>query len=356
MRIGPDSRILFFAPHPDDETLAAGGLLQRIATAGARTKIVLVTNGDNNPWPQRLFARRWKIDLADRMLWGARRVEETLQALALLGISSDSLECLHLPDQQLTTIMLKGGDQVIRQLRAVIARNRPTLLLAPAPFDLHPDHSALHVLVRRAVSQSFPSLYYAVHSRRRYSNWKRCSLTLTPAEQETKRRAILCHRTQVVLSRRRFLQHARSSEEFWKATSALAVDIHHSICEARLVKDQLLLRIRNPGRGQILLAFENHSWQSWRVSITGKRGYYIVYDTTTEEAVAVAKIEEFGSLKQITIPMQATSLFVKLDLPKLFFDRCGWREVPCSTNGPARYQPVARIAPAIQTTSILDRS
>jgi hypothetical protein len=47
------------APHPDDEVLGTGGLLQMLAREQATVRVVLLTCGENNPWPQRLLERRW---------------------------------------------------------------------------------------------------------------------------------------------------------------------------------------------------------------------------------------------------------------------------------------------------------
>ena len=71
--LSESDRVLFFAPHPDDEALAAAGLLQRAALVGARAHLVFVTNGDNNVWAQRYVERRWQIAESDRLRWGELR-------------------------------------------------------------------------------------------------------------------------------------------------------------------------------------------------------------------------------------------------------------------------------------------
>src|SRR5207247_6384648 len=45
-------RVLVFAPHPDDESLAAGGLITRLVHAGDAVRVVFVTNGDGYPWAE----------------------------------------------------------------------------------------------------------------------------------------------------------------------------------------------------------------------------------------------------------------------------------------------------------------
>lgn len=44
--MGTGERLLVVAPHPDDETLAAGGLIQRVLMRGGAVRVVLVTAGD----------------------------------------------------------------------------------------------------------------------------------------------------------------------------------------------------------------------------------------------------------------------------------------------------------------------
>jgi hypothetical protein len=43
-----DDRVLILAPHPDDEAIGAGGLIQRALSAGAKVNIICFTNGDFN--------------------------------------------------------------------------------------------------------------------------------------------------------------------------------------------------------------------------------------------------------------------------------------------------------------------
>ena len=47
------AKIAVLAPHPDDESLGTGGLIQQALAAGAEVRVIFVTDGDNNPWPQR---------------------------------------------------------------------------------------------------------------------------------------------------------------------------------------------------------------------------------------------------------------------------------------------------------------
>ena len=53
---------MLIAPHPDDEALACSIILQRAVRANAAIRVVYVTDGDDNPWPQRVLERKWRLD------------------------------------------------------------------------------------------------------------------------------------------------------------------------------------------------------------------------------------------------------------------------------------------------------
>ena len=92
---------MLIAPHPDDEALACSVILQQAVRAGAAIRVVYVTDGDNNPWPQRALERRWRLSASDRKRWGKLRRSEALAALRDLGIHPSDVQFLGLPDQGL---------------------------------------------------------------------------------------------------------------------------------------------------------------------------------------------------------------------------------------------------------------
>jgi len=48
--LNSDDRIMVLAPHPDDESIGCGGIIQQAVAMKLPVRIVWLTNGDNNEW------------------------------------------------------------------------------------------------------------------------------------------------------------------------------------------------------------------------------------------------------------------------------------------------------------------
>ena len=215
----PGACLLVIAPHPDDESLATGGLIQRALAQGARVHIVFVTDGDNNPWPQRLLEHRLRIGVRERERWAARRRNEIQHALHELGAKAAIVHRLQWPDGGVTSRLIDGTAASIAQWRALLAEIGPTLLGLPDLGDSHPDHSALHALLELVLNtmpaaQRPQCLCYLLHGRAGLDRARRIAFELTPQEAARKRAAILAHRSQIALSRGRMLRFAGVIEGF----------------------------------------------------------------------------------------------------------------------------------------------
>ncbi|MDE2271264.1 MAG: PIG-L family deacetylase [Xanthomonadaceae bacterium] len=215
----PGARLMVLAPHPDDESLATGGLLQRALSLGVDTSVVFVTDGENNPWPQRLLERRLWIGARGRQGWASRRRGEADAALRALGVRDASVYRLGWPDGGVTWKLLDDTDGMLATMRALIEREQPTVLALPDLVDRHPDHSALHVLMEM-VFQSMPGtvqpacLGYLLHGRSHPGVPRRAVFALDAAELIRKREAIAAHASQTALSGRRLLRFATATEAF----------------------------------------------------------------------------------------------------------------------------------------------
>lgn len=213
-------RLLVIAPHPDDESLGAGGLIQRAIGSGGKVHVIFVTDGDNNPWPQRYMERRWRIGPGDRARWGQRRRAEGLRALELLTGGAGSHESLGLPDAGILELRRQGAPGARPAIERAIRALQPDLLVVPSPHDRHPDHRACHLYaVEAAANTGFDGRVCAYLIHRPWA-WKLLArsersdhaLTLSASEQARKLSAIECHRTQMALSRGRFSRFASPEE------------------------------------------------------------------------------------------------------------------------------------------------
>lgn len=121
------SRVTVVAAHPDDETLGASGLLQRLHAAGAEVSLVVATDGE---------AAFPAADFAERRDLGRTRRHELRDSLDAQGLHDVEPIWLGLPDSGLAAC----ADELTEALGEVVARS--DLCLLPWPEDPHPDHQA----------------------------------------------------------------------------------------------------------------------------------------------------------------------------------------------------------------------
>jgi LmbE family N-acetylglucosaminyl deacetylase len=218
LSVSAQTRLLVVAPHPDDETLGCGLLIQHVLAAGGAVHVVLLTDGDNNPWPQRYIDHRLRIDAAARRRWGRRRREEVIRAIGQLGVAESALHPLGWPDMGVTARLRDDASGTIGALRAVMQAFGPNLICCPALSDSHPDHGAAHVLCRLALVAMSPAptlLAYPVHGEAdegTYPIW----IDATEQQQQRKMLALAEHQTQMVLSRARMHRLALSPERYMR--------------------------------------------------------------------------------------------------------------------------------------------
>ena len=125
------TRLLVVAPHPDDESIATGELILQVRQAGGEVQILLLTNGDNNPWPQRWVERRLRIGANERRRWGGRRRTEVTQALAHLGVTGEAMQPLGWPDMGVTSRLCESLDASVDAVAQHVEAFRPNLVALP---------------------------------------------------------------------------------------------------------------------------------------------------------------------------------------------------------------------------------
>ena len=340
---------MVWAPHPDDESLAAGVLLQKAVAVGAAIRVVYVTDGDNNPWPQRAVEKRWRLTAADRLRWGERRRAEALAALQVLGIDSTDAHFMGLPDQHVTDALLHDCNALSKRFAATIAEWRPTLLLVPSERDTHPDHSAVTILTHLATQKlaagvrHFRLLTYLVHGNRETFATHAGVLKQSAEEASQKRRAIAQHRSQVKFSRRRFMSYASRSELFALGDAETHVPGKHPITIVQRSDTQLRLslhsRFQTFGTKPAILYLVGRTHDGAPLSIQLRltaEAKVQMTNCATGHRVGLATCHGRSFAGEIELPIRIFSsdspLFAKLARRRWFFDEAGWAVIPAVTS------------------------
>jgi LmbE family N-acetylglucosaminyl deacetylase len=123
-------RIIVFGAHPDDAELKAGGAAIKWAQLGHHVKLVSVTNGDIGHW------RMKRDELAKRRLAEVRAADKILGA---------ETEVFPIHDGELLPT-LENRERITRAIR----RWRADVVIAHRPWDYHPDHRYVGVLMQDA--------------------------------------------------------------------------------------------------------------------------------------------------------------------------------------------------------------
>jgi len=348
MTLLSESRLMVVAPHPDDETLACSVVLQRAVRAGAAVRIVYATDGDNNPWPQRVIERRWRIDSAGRKRWGALRRAETIAALRALGVDPSDAQFLGLPDQGLTNLLCTDCRFMVRRFSEIIFNWLPTHLLAPSIFDTHPDHNALAAALRLALSgipqSSFSVWSYLVHGESRAFSAEAKPVSQSQAESDTKLEAILCHKSQLTLSGKRFLRYKDEPERFVKFEANAATAIDGAIRALTRNEDVLHLKIQLSrrltciGPTTLYLLGRDHEGapRCLHTQLPGRSSKIHMRNCQSDFCASGRyQGDAFGGNLTIAVDnfSPAHPVFVKLKRRSLFFDEAGWLQT-----SPRRYK------------------
>lgn len=264
-------RLLVIAPHPDDESLGAGGIMQQTLAAGGHVQVLFMTNGDGYPEAVEAATGHREASADDYRGFGELRRAEALVALARYRVLPLAVTFLGFPDGGLAEIWRRGAEvaayespytreaappyphafeantryvsrDLVHLVTRMIARADPDWLVVSAPVDNHADHcatfayvlSALHALAAEpggAARVPDRVLTYLVHTSQGWppapetpgplpvpakvlepARWY--SLALTPEQVAAKREALETHRTQAAVMRTLFHSFARPNELF----------------------------------------------------------------------------------------------------------------------------------------------
>lgn len=279
LTIRPDAstRLLIVAPHPDDEAIAAAGLVQRVRAAGGSVRVVLMTSGDAFPEGVKTERHIRRPEWRDYRAYGSERERETIDAMRRLDVDRRHVLLLGFPDGGLCMLasaylsskarafespytgrveppsseqVIRGttyrGADIRRELESIVTAYQPTIVAFPHPDDGHPDHCATSIFMLEvidAMSRGQPArmplvLQYLVH----YEPWPDLdestslplqppstfaesegtirSLALTPTEANRKRSVLEIYRTQLLVIGRFVRAFGRPNELFIEGRTA----------------------------------------------------------------------------------------------------------------------------------------
>jgi len=169
------------APHPDDETLAAGGLIRRVVEGGGSVRVIFVTDGDGYVDGLRAAVPGGRMRPADFIRYGRRRTAEAQDAAQHLGLRPRDALFLGFPDGGIHDLwnghwsddrpfqspythldhpryarsvehhIAYAGSDLKSELMQALRAFAPDWVILPDPRDRHPDHCATGVFVLDAL-------------------------------------------------------------------------------------------------------------------------------------------------------------------------------------------------------------
>ena len=123
-------RIICFGAHPDDAEYKSGGSAAKWAALGHHVKLVSVTNGDIGHW---------------RDAGGTLAKRRTAEAAACAKILGATSEVMDIHDGELLPT-LEARKEIVR----IIRDWKADIVIAHRPWDYHPDHRYVGVLLQDA--------------------------------------------------------------------------------------------------------------------------------------------------------------------------------------------------------------
>jgi LmbE family N-acetylglucosaminyl deacetylase len=200
LAIEKQDRILIFAPHPDDETIGAAGIIQKALNIGAEVYVACYTNGDANELSFIMYEKRLTFLKGEFVHMGEVRRKESISALNFLGVDGGRIFFLGYPDLGTLPIMLKYwgktkpyksvfsrvrnvpyrenlspdapycGESVLKDIKTVLLKTKPTKIFVSHPIDTNGDHQSLYLFLQVSLWDlegkiKRPDMYpYLVHS------------------------------------------------------------------------------------------------------------------------------------------------------------------------------------------------
>lgn len=141
-RIG--NKMMVFAPHPDDETLACGGTIIKKIEQRFDVYVTVMTDGRHSHDVTLGLAEPSPETIAEI------RAKEFNEATSILGVNPNNLIVLGFEDGKLKEHMTEARERTVRILRQV----RPSEIYMPYRNDANEDHRTTYEIVAHAVTEA----------------------------------------------------------------------------------------------------------------------------------------------------------------------------------------------------------
>ena len=262
-------RVLIIAPHPDDESIGCAGVIQQAKSAGAKVRVLYMTNGDCNQVAFMVYEKRVTMFKGEFIHMGQVRRTEAENAMESLGLDKKDLVFLGYPDfgtftifrdywrtnkpfksllTRVTSVPYKNnlsygapyvGESILNDVKNVLLEFKPNKIFVSHPADVNGDHKAAYLFLQVALADlrkdlRRPGVYpYPVHFVRwplprhyhpalnldppaqlTHADIAWYKLKLSAKELDRKHKAILAYRSQTNSSAFYLLSFARSNELF----------------------------------------------------------------------------------------------------------------------------------------------
>lgn len=263
LQINENEKIIIFAPHPDDEILGCGGLIQKVIKKKGEVYIVYLTNGDHNQLPYRIYEKKIILNPSDYIKLGEIRKKESIKATKILGVSENNLIFLGYPDfgilkiwenywgenkKPFRSFLTKAsyvpykenysfgkpykGESILEDIKKIINEIRPSKIFITSPFDTNVDHRALYNFVRASLLEIEglnPEVYiYLIHFRNYplknseklflpeiFLLFKTYIVPLSNEEVKKKKISLECFTSQMMFRKKWFFSFVKKNEIFY---------------------------------------------------------------------------------------------------------------------------------------------
>ena len=172
---------VIIAPHPDDEVIGCGGLIQALVERGTPPHVIILTGGEGS--------HRGCCDTPESHIIAVRK-QLTTRAMETLGLPASNIHCLEYPDGGVAFAHAET-----ERLKVLLHQLSPNALFVPHNGEGWSDHISVLEIVKELMKCHVVNIYEYCVWMWYYNVWKLDNknariLKMTPAQHQRKLKAI----------------------------------------------------------------------------------------------------------------------------------------------------------------------